>query len=162
MNRHLFAALLLVLFADIVQAGDSPGVVSVRQPLTRLVRRVEVEETCGVRGVAACTGFVGQRIDCDCEESDSGWSLRAHAQFIPVIILSDATWASHEREHIADVREALEAHVYLLRKLHFGSVQECRQEADRQSAGFGSLMDRFKLESNAARHPRFARLLEAK
>lgn len=162
MTRSLLAVLLLLSLSDIVQAGGSAGAVSVRQPLTRLVRRVEIEEACGVRGVAACTGFVGQRMDCACEETRAGWQMRVRAQFIPVMFLSDATWAAHEREHIADVRESLTSYVFLLEELRFASAQECRQEGARQSEQFVPLMNRFKLESNAARHPRFARLMEAK
>lgn len=163
MGRHLLAALLFVSLADIVQAGDPADVVSVRQPLTRLVRRADIERSCGVRGVAACTGFVGQRIACECEGAGDGWRIRARAQFIPVMILADATWVSHELEHIEDVREALEAHVERLQQRRFESWHECRIEAESHSTDFVSLMDRFKLESNARRHPRFAaRLTERK
>ena len=159
MKLHPLAALLLVTIADIVQAADMASAVSVRQPLTRLVRRSEVESACGIRGVAACTGFVGQRIDCDCEESGAGWQIRARAQFIPVMFLFDATWAAHEHEHIGDVREALESYIELLQQRRFENIAECQDEANRQKDGFVALMDRFKLESNAARHPRFARLI---
>lgn len=158
MTRSLLAALVLLSCADIVQAGDSIGAVSVLQPLTRLVRQVEIEEACGVRGVAACTGFVGQRMDCECVESDTGWTIAARVQFIPVMFLSDATWAAHEHEHVADVVESVTTHVFLLEQLRFGTAEECRSEAGRQTAGFVSLMNRFKRASNAARHPGFARL----
>ncbi|MCM2316858.1 MAG: hypothetical protein NDJ92_17055 [Thermoanaerobaculia bacterium] len=121
-----------------------------------------MEEACGVRGVAACTAFVGQRLDCACERSGSGWQLRPRAQFIPVMVLTDATWASHENEHVEDIREAVTRHLVQLQQRQFDSLQECKAEGERESAGFTALMDRFKLESNAARHPRFARMMVAK
>ncbi|MFA6957158.1 MAG: hypothetical protein WC538_14915 [Thermoanaerobaculia bacterium] len=162
MTRSMLAALLAILFADIVQAEDSVADVSVRQPLMKLVARAEIEETCGVRGAAACTAFVGQRLDCTCERANSGWRLRAHAQLIPFIVVSDATWVTHEREHITDVREALTAHLATLGMRTFDSRESCDVESAREIAGFAALIDRFKLDSNAARHPRFAKLIEAR
>lgn len=162
MTRSLLSALIFLLCVDIVRAEDRAADVSVREPLIRLVRRAGVEAACGVRGVAACTAFVGQRLDCACERSESGWQLRARAQFIPVMVLTDATWAAHENEHVEDIREAVTRHLVQLRQRQFESAQECEAEAERESAGFTSLMDRFKLESNTARHPRFARMMAAK
>jgi hypothetical protein len=128
--------------------------------LVKLVRRADIEAACGLRGVAACTAFVGQRLDCACEKSAGGWQIRAHAQFIPLMYLSDSTWASHELDHVGDVREALTAHVLRLELRLFESKEACERESARETEGFGATMDRFKLDSNAARHPRFAKLIQ--
>jgi len=156
MKQSLIGLLLLLSSALIVRAEERSVAVSVRQPLMRLVRRAQVEETCGLRGVAACTAFVGQRLECACDRSAQGWTVRASAQFIPLIVLSDATWASHEYEHIADVRDSLTSHLLVLESRTFESDAACAREAREQVDGFVELMNRFKLESNRARHPRFA------
>lgn len=162
MTRLLALAVLAVLGTDIVRAEALRDSVSVRQPLTRLVRPNEVAAKCGVPGVAACTAFVGQRLDCDCEREGSFWTIRSRAAFIPVIVLSDATWVHHEREHIEDVRVAAEAYLQKLGAREFASSESCEAAAAAEVGGFPATMDRFKLESNLARHPKFATRLAQK
>jgi hypothetical protein len=162
MKRSLILALLILSSRVIVLADSESHVVSVRQPLIKLVNRSAVEPNCGIRGVAACTAFVGERLDCHCEEQDGAWSIRPHAQFIPVMVISDATWVSHEREHVEDVREALEGHLEALQMRQFETSGECQRAAELEREGFRELMNRFKRESNAMRHPKFAQVRIAK
>ncbi len=152
----------LILCAAILPAAHADQAVYVREPMVLLVRRADLPKVCGIDGVAACTSFVGQRLDCSCEKSGQAWRIRAHAQFIPVMHLPDAVWIAHERDHIADIRQAVESHLLLLGMRHFDSQSNCRAEAGRQMAGFVRLMDQFKLDSEEVRHPRLAKLMKAK
>ena len=63
----------------------------------------------------------------------------------------------HEREHVSDIRSAVEDHVRLLNALEFESVESCRAEAEYHVAAFAIVMDGYKLASNATRHPQIVR-----
>ncbi|HSG63372.1 MAG TPA: hypothetical protein VLD39_00155 [Gammaproteobacteria bacterium] len=88
--------------------------------------------------------------------TDGEWGMRARAGFIPVMYVAGPVWVSHEREHVRDVRDRVESYLFALSLLRFDSQQGCVERASREEGGFARLMDGFKLESNAAMHPRLA------
>ena len=84
--------------------------VVVHDPMIRLVRPPEITFHCGKgANVEACTAFVGQRLDCACHQTETGWRLETRAHFIPVMFLTGARWAGHENDHVDDIRTRVES-----------------------------------------------------
>lgn len=159
MKRSLITLVLLTVSSgSILRAQDVELEVLVRDPIVRFVRAADLPRQCGTGAkIEACTAFAGQRLACDCEQTGDRWRLGARAQFIPVMYILGAKHVVHEREHVSDIRAAVEDHVRLLNALEFESAESCGAEAEYHTAAFTSVMDGFKLASNAARHPQLAR-----
>ena len=68
----------------------------------------------------------------------------------------------HELEDVGDIREDVASRLSALGARDFESLEGCEAEATSRGASFVSLMDRFKLDSNTARHPRLVRQLASK
>ncbi|MHB0970752.1 MAG: hypothetical protein ACYC7A_03370 [Thermoanaerobaculia bacterium] len=154
MKRSLITLVLLIVSSEsILRAQEEPEVL-VRDPIIRFVRAADLPKNCGtgVR-IEACTAFAGQRLTCDCEQRGEEWRIVARAQLIPVMYIVGAKHVVHEREHVDDIRSAVEQHVRSLSAVVFESAERCNAAAASHMAGFTSLMDEFKLASNAARHP---------
>jgi len=157
MNALLLVTLTASLNGTIILPSPSGNHVLAREPMVRLVRRAEIPQRCGKgANVEACTAFVGQRLECACAITDGAWSIQSRAQFIPVMYVAGPVWVSHEREHVRDVRERVESHLLTLSLARFATQDDCNERATREEQGFAPMMDRFKLESNAAMHPRLA------
>lgn len=155
MKRSLITLVLLTISSGfILRAQDVEPEVLVRDPIVRFVRAADLPKNCGtgVR-IEACTAFAGQRLICDCEQRGEEWRMVARAQFIPVMYILGAKHVVHEREHVDDIRSAVEEHVRSLSAVVFKSAERCHAAADSHMVGFTSMMDEFKLASNAARHP---------
>jgi len=158
MNYLLLIALSTFLNGTMILPSPAPDRVVVRDPMMRLVRPAEISLHCGKgANIEACTAFVGQRLECACSQSESGWRMESRVHFIPVMFVTGARWAGHEREHVDDIRVRVEAHLQALDLRRFVTSEECLATADHERNAFPELMDRLKLESNAAMHPRLAR-----
>ena len=157
MNYLLLIVLAASLTDNIILPSPASDHVLAREPMVRLVRRTEIPLHCGKgANVEACTAFVGQRLDCACAIRDGAWSIQSRAQFIPVMYVTGPVWVSHEQAHVRDVRERVESHLLTLSLARFVTQEDCSERARREEQGFALLMDGFKLESNAAMHPRLA------
>ena len=104
--------------------------------------------------VEACTVFVGQRLTCVCEARDGGWRINPHAQFIPVMYVLGADRVGHEHDHIGDIETALSSWLQTLQRRQFATPSGCEDFAASETSRFTQIMDGFKRESNAKRHPR--------
>lgn len=158
MNSFLLIALAAALEGIMILPAPAPNHhLLVREPMVRLVRRPEIPKYCGKgANVEACTAFVGQRLECECAPADGDWSIRARAQVIPAMYVAGPVWVSHEREHVRDVRDRVESYLHTLALSRFDSQEDCVERASREESEFARLMDAFKLESNAAMHPRLS------
>lgn len=157
MKWHLILLLsILVWTSDIVCAQEGDSHVLVREPMVILVPRFKLPQLCATKvEVEACTAFVGQRLLCECGRKDGAWAISSTAQFIPVMYVLGADHVSHERGHIRDVERSLAAYIGAQELLRFESLDACRRTAAEQMAHFPATMDRFKRESNEARHPSY-------
>lgn len=156
MKGMVFSILLLVSSSSILRAEEAKEAVAVHEPIVEFVRHADLQHACGSdTRVEACTAFVGQRLDCTCVPAGDEWKMVAHAQFIPVMYIDGPEHVSHERDHIEDIRLALEKYLGSLRILRFESAEDCRNAAELREATFLGVMDGLKVESQIARHPRF-------
>jgi hypothetical protein len=163
MKRSLSVLVVLAISSGAVAtAQEVEPEVLVRDPILRFVRAADLPKNCGTSvRIEACTAFAGQRLACDCEPRGEAWRIVARAQFIPVMYILGAKHVVHEREHVQDIRDAVERHVRSLSAVVFESEESCHAAADSHMAGFTSLMDGFKLASNATRHPGSVRTVAA-
>ena len=140
----------------IIGASAEDANVRARVPIVILARRFDLPRLCGTPvKVDACTAFVGQRLTCVCEARDGGWRITAHAQFIPVMYVLGADRVGHERDHIGDIETALSSYLQTLQRRQFATSSDCEDVAANEMSRFTQIMDNFKRESNAKRHPRY-------
>lgn len=157
--RSLLLLVTILIGADNNVCAEDVNVhVLVHEPLVVLVRRFNLPTVCATDArIEACTATVGQRLSCRCERATTGWHMTASAQFIPVMYVMGPDYVQHEREHIRDLRRSLTAYVSGLEERQFESETVCEREAAELAASFPATMDRFKDDSNAARHPGYRR-----
>lgn len=162
MNRRSLVLFLSLLCTN--AWGEEPsGAVFARKPIVNLVRPFRLPDVCRTSArVEACTAFVGQVLTCICEPADGVWHITAHAQFIPVLYVTNGDHLAHEREHIHDIEEAARAYVLGLASRTFDSERTCRAATAYETARFPRLMDLFKDDSNARRHRRYRRAFPAR
>lgn len=125
MNYLLLTALMTSLNGIMILPSSLPGHVLVREPMMRLVRSAEISLHCGKgANIEACTTFVGQRLECACSHAESGWRMETRAHFIPVMFVTGARWAGHEREHVHDIRVRFEARLQALDLRRFETLEK--------------------------------------
>lgn len=150
-----------------VNAADSPFVFTSPYRIVVPFETIELMpgpdslgQACGATSVHGCTVFYGRRLDCGCFSDTDHWHLRARAQFIPRIVLSDATVLEHERMHIDEVRSSLEGNLTSLTAKEFHSATDCEAAAQVVSESFPSVMDTYQRDSNVRHHPMYVQGLE--
>ena len=154
MKRFLLLLAVTLCCSPILDAQQVQPKILNRKPIVSLVPRSRLPEACGTRHVEACTAFVGQRLICHCEERDGGWTIAAHAQFIPLMYVMNGRHLAHERDHIEDIETSLAEYLDVLEQRRFATLPECERTASAEMSQFPRTMDGFKLRSNAKRHPR--------
>lgn len=151
--KPLFALLLALTAFPLVGADDR---VLARKPIVTLVRASQIRHSCHTAAVVhGCTYFTGQRLVCECRPSPDGWRIDARAQFIPVMVVTDADSLWHETAHVADIERSAIAHVTELSSRRFASQNACEADAAAESARFIEVMNAFKDASNHELHRRF-------
>lgn len=145
----------LLLSIALLSTARLSADILVREPMIVFTRRFELPRVCGTSvRVDACTAFVGQRLAPRCEARDGRWHLTAAAQFIPVMYVLGVDRIGHERDHITDIETSLAHYLRDLEQRPFASAEECEAAGSAEAARFPRVMDDFKRESNAKRHPR--------
>lgn len=159
MHRLLLVLAVLLWTSDILRAQQRETHVLVRQPLVVLIPSFKLPAVCGTNAdnLQACTAFVAERLGCQCERRDSGWRMVVSAQFIPVMYVLGPDYVSHERDHIKDIEQSLRKYLIEEQSIQFDSVEACEREATVQSANFAKTMNRFKEDSQVARHRGYQR-----
>ena len=152
MKRLLLLLAVTFCYAAILDARAGETNVLSRRPIMNVVRPSQLPQACGVRNAEACTAFVGQRLTCRCERIGAGWMIVAHAQFIPVMYVTNGEHLAHEREHIGDIETSLAIYLDALGKRKFPTSSECERTAAEEASRFTRTMDGFKLQSNELRH----------
>lgn len=156
-NRR--SVVLLLSFACLSLSGETIPGVSVRKPSVFLVLPSQLRDVCRTSAkVEACTAFVGQVLTCSCELTGTEWRIRARAQFIPMMYVTNTKHLAHERDHIRDIERATITYVQQLALRAFDSRASCTAAAAHETAQFPRLMNRFKDDSNATRHPGYQRV----
>jgi hypothetical protein len=106
--------------------------------------------------IFACTAFRDE-FSCSCEQMRQQWRLDVSVQVTPSIYLWKPEYLGHENDHIGDIRVAVIRYVHELEERRFVSSEECSAVAQGETDGFHHLMDTFKEDSNAKRHPFYRR-----
>ena len=104
----------------------------------------------------ACTDF-REMFSCSCSQVLQEWRLDVSAHITPLIYLWKLEYVAHEKDHIGDIRVALQTYVNDLDGRSFASLEECGDAAQHEMTGFHHLMDVMKEDSNVKRHPFYRR-----
>jgi hypothetical protein len=110
--------------------------------------------------IDACTAF-REVFSCSCKQMLQQWRLDVSVRVTPSMFLWKLESAGHENDHIGDIRVAVLQYVNDLDERRYPSFEECRDVAQHETDGFHHLMDTFKEDSNAKRHPFYRRRLPA-
>jgi hypothetical protein len=108
--------------------------------------------------IFGCTAF-DEVLSCSCVQVQEQWRLDASARVSPTIYLWKLGYLGHEKDHISDIRAALLRYLHELDEWRYGSSEECRDVARKESDGFHHLINSFADDSNAKRHPSYRRRL---
>ena len=108
--------------------------------------------------IFGCTAF-RDLFSCSCRQVLQRWQLDVSVQVTPSIYLWKVGYLGHENDHIGDIRIAVLRYVHELDERSYVSSEECSAVAQRETDGFHHLMDTFKEDSNAKRHPFYHRRL---
>ena len=133
-----------------------------RPPITKatvalIANRFLLNEICNSKEyIFACTAFRDE-FSCSCEQMRQQWRLDVSVQVTPSIYLWKPEYLGHENDHIGDIRVAVIRYVHELEERRFVSSEECSAVAQGETDGFHHLMDTFKEDSNAKRHPFYRR-----
>src|SRR5438034_899905 len=118
-----------------------------------------LNKICNSNGyIFGCTAF-RELFSCSCHQVLEQWRLDVSVRVTPSIYLWKPGYLGHENDHIGDIRVAVLRHVHDLDERAYSSLEECREVAQRETDGFHHLMDTFKEDSNAKRHPFYRRRL---
>ena len=108
--------------------------------------------------IFGCTAF-RELFSCSCQQVLQQWRLDVSVQVTPSIYLWKVGYLGHENDHIGDIRVAVLRYMHGLDVKGYASSEECRDVAQHEADGFHHLMDTFKEDSNAKRHPFYRRRL---
>lgn len=151
---HAAVLTFIVLHCPASSAAQGENV-RVLNPLIKTTSSVtDLREACrGAGQYDACTRMIAYRLESSCSAGDGDWKLDAAATFRPWIFLRNIQRLTHEKEHIEDIRRAVERHVNGLEAVRFESLPACQARSLTESESFEMQMGQFALLSNLARHP---------
>jgi len=108
--------------------------------------------------IYGCTDF-REVFSCSCRQLVQQWRLDVSVQVTPTMYLWRLESVGHENDHIGDIRDDVLRYVSDLHERRYASLEKCGEDAQRETDGFHHLMDTFKEDSNAKRHPFYQRRL---
>ena len=139
--------------------GAAKGPPITKATVALVANPVALSKICNSKEyIFACTAF-RDVFSCSCQQVLQRWQLDVSVQVTPSIYLWKPEYLSHENDHIGDIRVAVLRYVHELDERGFASLEECSAVAQRETDGFHYLMDTFKEDSSAKRHPFYHRRL---
>ena len=159
--RHPATLVLILAFEALAVFGADKTPSIEKATVTLIPNRDALSKICNSKEyIFACTAFQDV-FSCACEQTLQRWQLDVSVRVTPSIYLWKPEYLGHENDHIRDIRVAVLQYVHGLEERRFDSLEDCSAIAQRETDGFHHLMDTFKEDSNAKRHPFYRRRVPA-
>jgi hypothetical protein len=155
--RHPATLVFILALQALPAIGAEKGSPITKATVTLIANSLALNKICNSKeNIFACTAFRDE-FSCSCEQMQQRWQLDVSVRVTPSIYLWKPEYLGHERDHIGDIRVAVLRYVHELEERRFVSLEECSGVARSETEGFDHLMDTFKEDSNAKRHPFYRR-----
>ena len=159
--RHPATLVFILALQALSVFGAEKGSPITKATVALVANRLALAKICNSKEyIFACTAF-RDVFSCSCEETMQRWQLDVSIQVTPSIYLWKPEYLGHENDHIGDIRVAVLRYVHELDERRFASLEDCSAVAQHETDGFHHLMDTFKEDSNAKRHPFYRRRVPA-